>query len=195
MSNQSVAPLLVAALLVALLVLLGIYESYPMARLLTVSSFEMGLLALAIGLLVTLLLGFTVGPLIKRSTKRIAELAELPPEGVTKEKWTAATGMPDEKPGEWLGWFERVLSFVAFGLEQFVIIVGWLAFKVASKWQVWHSVIRVPDSLLNVPPLSYLEATRAVGSWMMMRFLVGTISNVLAGFIGVFIARNLPLLV
>lgn len=123
--------------------------------------------------------------LVEYSTREINRQA---PDGVTEADWEAATGMPTREPGIWLGRLERPFSFVALWYEP-IIVVGWLGFKVASKWQVWSSFIRVPQSL-GESALDYLRATRAVGSWMTMRFLVGTISNVLAGFVGVLVAKK-----
>ena len=139
-----------------------------------------------IATLIGLLVALALNPrwLMEHATRKIDRRA---PSGVAQADWEAATGMPTEEPGIWLGRLERGLSFAAIQFELPLIIVGWLGFKVASKWQVWQSVIRVPDALPDAPPLDYLRATRAVGSWMAMRVLIGTAGNILAGFLGVLV--------
>ncbi len=144
-------------------------------------------LSFVMGLSVALAFEPLVRWLVKRSTQAIDRR---PPKGVTESEWKDATDMPTEEPGIWIGRLERALSFIAFWVKEPIIVVGWLGFKVASKWQVWSSFIRVPGSLNGTRPLDYLRATRAVGSWMAMRFLIGTISNVLAGFVGVLVAKE-----
>ena len=53
------------------------------------------------------------------------------PKNFTDEDWsmfTAHTGF-----GKWIGFFERILSFIASALTEYAIIAGWLAFKLAAK--------------------------------------------------------------
>jgi len=145
------------------------------------------ILADSIGLAIAILLGPVVGWLVSTSTKSI-EL--LPPAGINRQEWLAAIRMPSEIPGKWLGFLERALSFIAFATNGLEIIAGWLAFKVASKWEIWHNIVHVPKTLEDATPLSYLRARRAWGSWMMMRFLIGTIGNILAGFAGFFVGKH-----
>lgn len=86
-----------------------------------------------------------------------------------------------------MGSFERILIFFAVWIQEYEIIAGWFAFKVASKWKVWSNVIKVPESLPeskdNISILSYLKARRAWGARILSRFLIGTITNILIGFI------------
>ncbi|MGH8589811.1 MAG: hypothetical protein ACREXX_10915 [Gammaproteobacteria bacterium] len=144
------------------------------------------------GLIITFLLGLAVKPLVKKLKAGI----ELPPPRPNlKGEWDAITG-PNEsdktkdKSGEILGRLERLLFFIAFWNESYVIIAGWLTFKVGSKWQVWSNVISVPKDLEGVDPLVYLRARRQWGSQRLMSFLVGTLSNALAAFGGFFLGKH-----
>ena len=92
-----------------------------------------------------------------------------------------------ETGGKAIGWMERILTFVAvfWGEEKgYILIAGWLAFKVASKWEAWQHIVQVPGSLNNVPQLSYLKARWQWGSRLLTRFLVGTAANISLGIIG-----------
>lgn len=95
-----------------------------------------------------MLLGLLVGPLVKY----VKQLASIPPPGeALAQKWNRLTKDADVvKGGWWLGHFERLLFFGAVWPESYEIIAGWLAFKVASKWEVWSSIISVPEKLTGV---------------------------------------------
>jgi hypothetical protein len=43
-----------------------------------------------------------------------------------------------------IGFFERILFFAGFCLEQYTIIGGWLVFKLGAKWEVWKNIIAFP---------------------------------------------------
>ena len=60
-------------------------------------------------------------------------------------------------------------------------VIGWLAFKVASKWQVWSTVVKVPDSIKGVGEPELLTARRKWGANLLMRFWIGTLGNLLVG--------------
>lgn len=92
----------------------------------------------------------------------------------------------DEKSPRVLGHLERVLFFVALWLAQPMIIAGWLAFKVATKWDIWKNIVRVPeqDPVLFGNQLDYLYARHVWGLRLQNTFLIGTIANMLAAFFG-----------
>lgn len=74
-------------------------------------------------------------------------------------------------------------------MDKYEIIGGWLAFKVAAKWEVWKNIVQVPDSL-GKSPIEYLKARSALGSYILTRFLVGTLANVLVGLVAAHIGRH-----
>ena len=144
------------------------------------------LLGLAAGLLTLVILEPTVQTCIRRSTKGIDLGA---PDGIDANEWRSATGQVAPQSGRWIGWLERLLTFGAIWIQAPLLVIGWLAFKVASKWQVWTSIVQVPDSLATDKSLSYLRARRAWGSAVLTRFLVGTLANLGAGILGVMVGR------
>ena len=140
-----------------------------------------------VGSISTILLGLLVCPLIKY-IKGLAPLT--PPSEDLAEKWKTLTKDANvAKYGKWLGRFEQLLFFAAVWLGSYVIIAGWLAFKVASKWEVWGSIVSIPDKLGGVDDLDYLIARHRWGSQRLMSFLIGTIANILVAFAGMLIGR------
>jgi len=144
-----------------------------------------------IGLIATFLLGLSIKPLLKKIKRGIVLV---PPSENLKKKWkTITTQEENDKSGAILGHLERLLFFIAIWIPSYPIIGGWLAFKVASKWQVWNNIISVPKTLQNgagkVDELDYLLSRRRWGSQRLMTFLVGTIANFLAAIGGIVVGK------
>lgn len=140
---------------------------------------------LLIGLLAVYILGLGVGPLLKRVQKS----APLPaPSEALRDKWVLLT--QGDEGGKILGKLERLLFFGAFWIDAPVVIAAWLAFKVASKWNAWSNVISVPETMSGMDELDYLIARRRWGSQVLMTFLIGTLSNIIIGFLGVVVGRR-----
>lgn len=101
---------------------------------------------------------------------------------------------PKNNPGiEWLGGFETSLFFFSF-YEKDAAVIGaaWLAFKVAAKWASWQHVIKVPEKLLpKTTTLEDIQIRNQWGSWLLSRFLLGTLFNLICGLIGSIIAKLL----
>jgi len=132
----------------------------------------------AVGAIVIVLLGFTVGPLLKLLQQGAPLTA---PESI-KNKWGDLT---EGDEGGWiLGTLERAFYLGAFLLNAPEAIGAWLAFKVASKWNAWSNIIAVPQTLSGVDDLEYLIARRRWGSQLLMTFLVGTLWNILIALLG-----------
>lgn len=142
-------------------------------------------LQILVGLAVVVLLGFGVRPLLERAKK---EARLIPPGEALKDKWADLTG--GNEGGKIIGWLERFLFFSAFWVGAPSAIGVWLAFKVASKWEVWSNIVAPPDSLPGIEQLDYLIARRRWGSNLLITFLVGTLANVLIGFLGVVVGRH-----
>lgn len=96
----------------------------------------------------------------------------------------------NDKGARWLGGLERTLFFVSFYLAAPEMIAGWLLFKVASKWESWQNIIRVPSSIEDIDTLEFLRYRQRWGVTIMQSFLVGTLANILAGLAGNLIARR-----
>lgn len=129
---------------------------------------------------------YALGPAIKFLLDFATNDIELvPPNSIDISEWENFTKPKHrDKAGKWLGFLERLLFFFSFYSHAYVIIAGWLALKVASKWQVWVTIIKMPNNLVGQEDnISYLTARQRWGSWLHMRFLIGTNANLLIGFI------------
>ena len=104
-----------------------------------------------------------------------------PPSENLSAKWASLT--KGDGSGVVLGHLERLVFFGAFWIDALTIVAAWLAFKVASKWNVWSNVISVPKTISGIDELDYLIARRRWGSQVLMTFLIGTLSNIIVGFL------------
>lgn len=114
------------------------------------------------------MVGAAVGPLVRSATD--ADRPR-PPTGIDPDLWLDVIGRG--AAGSVLGQLERLLAFAAFwqGGQSSIIIAGWLAFKVASGWNNWSYIVRLPEKLEGVKDLDYLRARSQLGSWIFHRFL------------------------
>jgi hypothetical protein len=133
------------------------------------------LFSFIVGLFVTILLGTGVKGLLNK-----IELKQ--PEGMKPDDWNMIT--EHFSGGDWIGFFERILILVSFSMDKPIIIGGWFAFKVAAKWETWRDIIKFPDILNNYDPLVWYRARKRYGSWVLTRFLTGTLLNILIGAFG-----------
>lgn len=143
----------------------------------------------SVGALVSVLIGVFVGPVLDfvrafrvREWRRVREsfkqdarfdFAELfgEPEARTATDWASFL----------LGTVERLLLFGAIWVEAYVLVVGWLAVKVASKWQSW----RLADDTRERDDKRRSLYTE-VGY---LRFLIGTGMDVVIAMAGVGVGR------
>ena len=142
-------------------------------------------LQLLVGLIVVFLLGYGVKPLMDRAKKKVTLT---PPSEAFKEKWVELTG--GNEAGRIIGTLERLFFFGAFWAGEPSAIGMWLAFKVASKWNVWSNVVALPASLDGATQLDYVIARRRWSSHLLISFLVGTLTNLLIGFLGTVVGRH-----
>jgi len=112
-----------------------------------------------------------------------------------KKKWekaistkTSATG------GKLLGSLERfafVSAFCFFEKDSYLLIGGWLAFKIAAKWEAWGHIHKFPEKFTSDPDiLEELQARNEIGSITLSRFLIGTLGNILVGYFGFYLAET-----
>jgi hypothetical protein len=97
--------------------------------------------------------------------------------------------------GALLGRLER-LAFVGayplLGRNSHLLIGGWLAFKIAAKWEAWKNIPQFPDKFTDPPnTLDELRARNEIGSITLSRFLIGTLGNILVGYFSFFLAKGL----
>ena len=93
----------------------------------------MSILGLVIGIAICC---FAYKPVDWIKNKATDSIDLIPPEGIEREEWINVIGKDIKEPGKWLGILERVLIFLAVWVQEYTIIVGWLAFKVGTKWEV-----------------------------------------------------------
>jgi hypothetical protein len=102
-----------------------------------------------------------------------------PPAPQFAEHWKLLTCDPGDRSGRILGDLERAFFVLAFWFSADEAVAAWFAFKVAAKWEAWHSVGKLPDELQGVDHLSYMVSRRRWASQRLMSFLVGSLANVL----------------
>jgi hypothetical protein len=106
------------------------------------------------------------------------EVAEKQTPGIL---WSALQPRDIEASGSWIGFLERTLALISAWTGQYELLGGWFAFKVASKWETYANVLRLPDEINGIDELDYLRARRAWGSRVAMRFLAGSATNAIIG--------------
>jgi hypothetical protein len=85
-----------------------------------------------------------------------------------------------------LGVIERLLFFAAFwSPPQYILAVGWFASKVAAKWAAWQHIVRIPDNAAE----NALRQRTMLSSYLLGRFLNGTLFNGLCAAMGVIFAK------
>lgn len=136
-----------------------------------------------IGLVFILLFSPVVGMVIPKFIPKPEK-----PDGLSDEQWKLFSN--HKSYGGVIGFFERLLSFAAFTLNQYTIIAGWLAFKLAAKWEVWKNIVQVPEELEDFSPPALYQARQAFGSWLFSRFTTGTLINILVGLASVHLGQE-----
>lgn len=142
-----------------------------------------------IALFAASLSGFVTGPLLKFFTSHLEKPEELFIKHRTvewKDLFTVTRG------GGVIGGMESVLYLLAFVLLHPELIIAWLAFKVAGQFQVWGTIIKVPETIEGEDPLNFLRARKRWGDRKFQRFLLGTGFSLLNAFV-IYIALLLSL--
>ena len=120
-------------------------------------------LAVLIGFSTTLTMGLFTGRILEAQVT-----VELPPE---------FSGYESAGGGQFLGLLERLLFYISAWPNLAVLAAGWLAFKAAAKWASWQHVYKVPETLS-------LNKKNRLASWLLGRFLIGTLYNAMCGLVG-----------
>jgi hypothetical protein len=116
-----------------------------------------------------------------------------PPEGFTEDTWKELIKPKEGRTGFVIGVCERTLFFILILTGGAQLIPFWLGFKVASKWEVWQNIVKVPDKDVIPSGLTF-EARKAFGGRVLQRFLIGTLMNLLLSGLAVvfvFVIDNL----
>jgi hypothetical protein len=128
---------------------------------------------MGIGLGALTLLGRTVSALVDYGAQEPPSRPRLLPQQI----WGDHTS--SDGSGSFFGFLERTLFFIAFWTDGVTLAAAWLAFKLASKWEAWKNIIRVPEKIEDGNASEWFEATHTFGSWILQRFWVGTLLNIL----------------
>jgi hypothetical protein len=140
-------------------------------------------IALVFGFLLTIGLGI---PIYFLMTWTSSEIKIPRPRRIAEEDWKDITKIPGRWGGTLIGMFERVLFFGALLSPSGGFVVGgWLAFKVASKWEVWTNTYKIPDKFPGATITESLVARTRWGSRTYQRFLLGTGANLISALLGV----------
>ena len=141
-------------------------------------------LAVLAALLIANLPALVVHPLFRQATHKPP-----PPRGVDAELWKQIV---DRTSAGWLiGLLERNLALAALWIGKETLIAGWFAFKLASKWEVFRDIVKVPESVDGLTTLEWFGARSQLGSWLLARFWIGTLTNLLLGLIGALVGLSL----
>lgn len=142
-----------------------------------------------VGLVVVIILGYPIKWLLDHVSDEIdTKLPYGAKEMRDLEDWKKKIEST-ERGGLWLGYLERTISYLTFLLEAYTLLIAWLAFKVASKWEVWSNINKVPDDPESEEYDFNIWERRMWATRILQRFNIGTLSNILAGLIGVLITN------
>ena len=143
----------------------------------------------AIGLAVTVLLGFGVGCLVRYVGNSLGPLPAPNPE--IAPQWTRLTSQ--NTGGSWIGHIERPIFFAALWISgAWPILSSWLVFKLAFYWQS-ANFTAFPESSPNEREAEYLVAKRQLGTHHVTTALVGTGANIVLALIGVAVGKWIKL--
>ena len=86
---------------------------------------------------------------------------------------------------------ERLFLFAAIWSEQYLLIVGWLIFKLGLRWLAWQAVLRAGPGALGFNPLDELQVRYDLGIRQVFWVTATTLHNILCGWLGAGLARIL----
>lgn len=87
-----------------------------------------------------------------------------------------------------LGTLEIIFYYIAINFDQFPLMIAWLSFKVASKWNTWSTIAKIPDHLQDINGFDYLEAKNLVATITLQRWLLGNILNIVGAFASILLS-------
>ena len=148
-------------------------------------------LSLIVALLFLIFLLFLIEGLLDYVRDRI----EVPtPRGLTDRDnptWALIAKTPGPAGGRWIGTLERIFFFLAILAGVSGLVIAWLAFKVATKWEVWTNLYRVPDKLPRINQMDFYLARTRLGARVFQRFMIGTLLNTSCALVAYFLFLGL----
>lgn len=82
-----------------------------------------------------------------------------------------------------LGLAETLLFFVSAWTRRYELAGGWLIFKLGTKWTAWQNIVGLDTGT----PWKDRDAR---ASWTATRFLTGTLCNLVAALIAVYLTQH-----
>jgi hypothetical protein len=138
---------------------------------------QLSLWPLMISLAIVLLAGkFVVGRIIDLATARFRT------NSAGNRVWMDIPG-----GGTFLGLLEILSFFFAIILDAQLFIGAWLAFKVAAKWESWANIVQMKPLTSDDLHSIEFENRHRFGAWVMNRFLLGTMLNIMLAGLGAWI--------
>ena len=98
-----------------------------------------------------------------------------------KELWENLNPQTAGHDGKWIGWLEQVIGVIAALSGHYEFIGGYLVFKVASKWEVYSNIVKIPDQLADVEPKDFFFLRKRLAGLLYSRFVLGTSTNIIIG--------------
>jgi hypothetical protein len=144
------------------------------------------LLGISVAVGIAVILNFAVKPFIKYTT---SGLVPRPPSGIDDKTWEDIVDR--RRAGGWIGFLELLLFLACFLNQAYLLLAGWLAFKVATKWEAWANIVRVPEELPKVKGIDFLRARSQLGSYILSRFMIGTLLNILVAVVASYIGMRI----
>lgn len=101
------------------------------------------------------------------------------PDNIQNNEWKLG-----EEPsgGEYIGFYERFVFLTALLVGHPEFISVWLAFKLGAKWETWSHIVNFSKENID------LVIRRKFASWILARFLIGTLLNIIVAFIGMYVS-------
>jgi len=140
------------------------------------------------GLVSTLVFAKLISMLLAVMIKKHGKFT--PPSPISQEDWNNAFAIPEERrtPNIYIGYLEATFCYICIYTNQPILIGGWLTFKLASKWQTWNAIMKIPETMDGVNLIQYIGAKNHIAWFTLQRWLLGTLANILAGFFGFVLA-------
>ena len=142
-----------------------------------------------LGVFGVLLLSYLAGYLVKWALDWVTGKYEFPPEHGHKGGWAKVVSNVDELTeggqvaGRIIGWLERLLYIAAIWQGAIFLIPGWMAVKVATKWQTWSGLMNALKIKADDAGRRH-QASRYIRWRLSQRFLLGNLLNIMfAGLI------------
>jgi hypothetical protein len=143
-----------------------------------------------LGLGVTVLLGSI---LVRHLVKKVGDSIKVPAPSTDQTMVDAwGTLMGQATGGALIGFLERLIFFAAAWVQGWLLITGWLVFKLAFYWQ-GANFTAFPEKLPDEFQMRWLVSKRTLGTHYVATALVGTAANIVVALIGVAVGKWIKL--